>query len=111
MAETCPQCGELAIESIAPLSGVPYRVCPVGHQWSIGGPPADPIEHPPHYTAGEIECIDAIAAALGPGFATYCRGTVLKYIWRLEHKGGLEDAKKAAWYCQRLVEELARSAS
>ena len=105
-ADTCPRCGLVALKSITPLSGVAYHVCPIGHTWTIGGPSPDPIDHPPHYTAGEVECIDAIAAALGPGFAAFCRGNIIKYIWRLKHKGGLEDARKAAWYCQRLVDVL-----
>ena len=28
----------------------------------------DPVNHPAHYTKGEIECIDAIKAATGDGY-------------------------------------------
>lgn len=53
----------------------------------------------PHYTQGEIECIDAIRAALGPeGFRIYCIGNVLKYTWRYPHKGGADDLSKATDY-------------
>lgn len=57
------------------------------------------VNHPAHYTQGEIECIDAIRAALTPDeFRGYCKGNALKYIWRERHKGGQQDADKAAWY-------------
>lgn len=65
----------------------------------------DPVNHPAHYTAGGIECIDAIQAAVGPEqFKGYLRGNVLKYLWRYEHKGGVESLRKAQWYLDRLVQ-------
>lgn len=68
----------------------------------------DPINHPSHYTQGDIECIDALKAALGPeGFQAYCRGAVLKYAWRAGHKGpAAEDLRKAAWYATAAANEL-----
>jgi hypothetical protein len=68
----------------------------------------DNVNHPPHYTQTGIECIDAIKAALGAdGFHAYCKGQVLKYLWRAEHKGNrIEDLRKAQWYMERLVVEL-----
>lgn len=66
----------------------------------------DPINHPAHYTQGEVECIDAIKAALGPeGFRTYLRGNAIKYLWRAPHKGGTQDLHKARWYLDRLIQE------
>ena len=65
---------------------------------------SDVINHPAHYTAGGIECIDAIQAALTPEeFRGYCKGNVLKYIWREKHKGGDESLEKAAWYLDRAI--------
>ena len=66
----------------------------------------DLVNHPPHYTHGDVECIDAIESALGPaGFAAYLRGQVMKYIWRAEHKANaVEDLKKARWYLDRAIE-------
>ena len=66
---------------------------------------SDLINHPPHYTAGDgIECIDAIQAALTPEeFRGYCKGNVLKYVWREQHKGGSESLSKAQWYLARLL--------
>jgi hypothetical protein len=63
----------------------------------------DNVNHPPHYNQGGIECIEAIKAALGGGFVSYLRGNVIKYLWRCEHKGGVEDLRKAAFYLDRAM--------
>lgn len=67
-----------------------------------------PVNNPAHYTAGAIECIDAIAAALGEdGFVAYLRGQVIKYQWRLGLKDApAQDAAKAEWYARKLREVL-----
>ena len=63
---------------------------------------ADMVNHPPHYTAGGIECIDAIQAELTPeGFAGYCKGC---YAWRERLKGGRESLKKGLRYLQKLID-------
>ena len=61
------------------------------------------VNHPAHYTHGNIECIEAIEAALGvAGFVDYCKGNAMKYIWRAGRKlDASEDLQKAAWYCRR----------
>jgi len=64
------------------------------------------VNHPPHYTAGGIECIDAIMAAvsgLSPQEAV-CVANVLKYTWRFKNKNGKQDLQKAGWYLNRLVD-------
>ena len=67
----------------------------------------DMVNSPPHYSQGSIECIDAMKAALGAeGFSAYCRGNVLKYVWRTEAKNGVQDLEKARWYLNRLIDEL-----
>lgn len=65
----------------------------------------DMVNHPGHYTAGGVECIDAIKAAV-PDFEAYCAGNVIKYVWRYRRKNGLEDLKKAKWYLDRLLKEV-----
>lgn len=67
----------------------------------------DPIEAPAHYRAGDIECIDAIRAALGrEGFIAYCRGNAMKYLWRAGLKGdAAECLGKARWYAARAEQE------
>ena len=67
----------------------------------------DLINSPPHYNQGDIECIDAIRSALGDeGFAAYCRGNIIKYQWRCDHKGGLQDVEKAQWYAAKLIDTM-----
>jgi len=67
----------------------------------------DMVNQPPHYTQGDIECIDAIRSALGPqGFAAFCRGNIIKYNWRCDHKAGVQDVEKAGWYLERLIDTM-----
>ena len=70
----------------------------------------DPVNHPSHYCSGDIECIDAIASALGhDGLIAFCRGSAIKYLWRAGLKGDMgEDLRKAAWYCERAAREASR---
>ena len=65
----------------------------------------DMVNHPPHYKQGGVECIKAIHAALGDkGFIAYCKGNVIKYLWRAEHKGNRnEDLARADWYMRQLL--------
>ena len=73
----------------------------------ISGLSEDKVNNPSHYNKGEIECIDAIAAALTlDELKGFVRGNVIKYLWRVEHKGGLEDLKKARWYLDYLISKL-----
>ena len=65
----------------------------------------DKVNHPSHYTQGGIECIDGIKASMTPeGFQDYCKGNVIKYIWRWRNKGGVEDLEKAQVYLFWLIE-------
>ena len=64
----------------------------------------DVINQPPHYRQGDIECIDAIRSALTPEeFRGYCKGNMLKYVWRERHKGGNESLAKGLWYIERII--------
>lgn len=65
---------------------------------------ADRVNHPSHYCAGGVECIEGIKAALGDEFPAYCQGNVLKYVWRWKFKGGVEDLKKAQVYLGWMIE-------
>ena len=65
----------------------------------------DQVNHPPHYTDGEIECIEAIEAQQTlEEFRGYLKGNIAKYLWRERHKGGTESLKKASWYLDRLIQ-------
>lgn len=66
----------------------------------------DDVEHPAHYTQGSIECIDAIRAALTPEeFRGYCKGAMIKYIWRERMKGGNQSLRKAVAYAGFALDE------
>lgn len=66
----------------------------------------DNVNHPAHYTAGGVECIDAIESALtcqkNP-MQAWLTGQVLKYMWRWPLKNGKEDLRKARFYLDRLI--------
>tara|TARA_X000001388_G_scaffold77190_1_gene76921 strand:+ start:1409 stop:1768 length:360 start_codon:yes stop_codon:yes gene_type:complete len=65
------------------------------------------VNHPPHYNKGNIETIDYIVDVLDThGALMYCHGNVLKYTGsRLFSKGKtVEDARKAIWYLNKIVE-------
>ena len=67
-------------------------------------PTNDAVQHPSHYTQGGIECIDAIRASMtADGFCDYCKGNIVKYIWRWRDKGGVEDLRKASVYLDWLI--------
>lgn len=65
----------------------------------------DKVNHPNHYTFGNIEVIDYIRDKMTPDeFQGYCMGNILKYISRHKHKNGVEDLKKAQVYLGWLIE-------
>lgn len=67
----------------------------------------DPVNHPAHYTAGPVECIDALRSALGLlGFHDYCLGNTLKYVWRYKQTAKLDDLKKARVYLNWAINQV-----
>lgn len=67
----------------------------------------DEVNSPSHYQGSNgIECIDAIKAALTPEeFRGYCKGNMIKYIWRERHKQGDVAIAKAQWYANALLSD------
>lgn len=65
---------------------------------------SDPVNHPPHYKQhpSGVECIQITE------HMNFCLGNAVKYIWRADHKNGIEDLEKAIWYLNR---EIARRKS
>ena len=65
--------------------------------------------NPDHYSAAgdsNIECVDAIRAALGEqGFMCFAAGNVMKYVWRASRKNGVEDLGKASVYLDWMIEQ------
>ena len=69
---------------------------------------SDPVNHPVHYCQGNIECIEAIAAATKNlrGIEAVCVANVIKYVWRYKSKNGYEDLEKARFYLNHLIDYL-----
>ncbi len=59
----------------------------------------DPVDHPTHYTEhpSGVECIEITE------HMNFCLGNAIKYIWRADLKGGVEDLHKARWYIDREI--------
>ena len=72
-------------------------------------PKPDMVNHPSHYTQGEIECIEVIKYINDKlhteGYEGYCLGNFIKYIWRCNFKNGWEDINKAIFYLDELLTE------
>ena len=66
----------------------------------------DMVNHPPHYTRGGVECIDALASATAglEGLDAVCTANAIKYLWRWKQKNGVEDLRNAQWYITKLIE-------
>ena len=65
----------------------------------------DPINHPSHYTSGNIEVIDFIEDQKFP----YHLGNAMKYICRAgkqDPNKTIEDLSKAVWYLNRYIKLL-----
>ena len=60
--------------------------------------------NPNHYKTGGIEVFDFMKAKLTPEeLSGFCKGNIIKYITRANHKNGIEDLKKAQWYLDKLI--------
>ena len=65
----------------------------------------DNVNKPKHYTQGKIDCINAMIEAFGvEAVKTFCKLNAFKYLWRSEHKNGVEDIDKARWYTAKYVD-------
>lgn len=63
---------------------------------------SDNVNHPKHYNShpSGIECIEVTE------HMNFNVGNAVKYLWRTNHKNGLEDLKKARWYVDREIQRL-----
>ncbi len=93
--ENCSMCGNILDDNLK---------CPECVVCSTGTG-TDMVNHPPHYNARGIECLDAIRAATSDGYQYYLQGNIVKYLWRYRYKNGMEDLKKAEFYLKRLMDE------
>lgn len=67
----------------------------------------DNVNHPKHYTEhpSGVECIRITE------HMNFCLGNAIKYIWRADLKGGIEDLRKAAWYINREIKRMEHETS
>ena len=65
----------------------------------------DNVNHPKHYEGStSLECIEAMQIAFGTeAVIDFCKCNAFKYLWRYKNKNGIEDLKKANWYCERVI--------
>jgi hypothetical protein len=87
-----------------PVSSKPGRAI-----WGCAAPTIEEKDkiNPNHYKVGGIETFDYLKAKLTPTeLAGFCKGNVIKYVSRADHKGKIEDLKKAQWYLNNLISEL-----
>lgn len=72
----------------------------------------DSVNHPVHYGGADnvYETIKVLESWLTPEqFQGFCLGNTLKYLSRAGKKGdAVEDARKAQWYLNRLVEFMGK---
>lgn len=63
------------------------------------------VNHPIHYTQGNIECIDAMIAAYGNKVVSdFCKCNVFKYTFRSQIKQPKESMEKAKWYLEKYMQ-------
>lgn len=68
---------------------------------------SEAVNHPDHYKAGGLECIEVMRAVYGEQTVfKFCLCNAFKYLFRAnkKHETPLDDIKKAAWYLNYIVE-------
>ena len=72
----------------------------------------DNVNHPSHYEAGKLECIDGMIETQGiEATKNFCVCNAFKYIYRHNMKNGEEDLRKAKWYLDKYMELIDNSNS
>lgn len=62
-------------------------------------------DRPAHYRKGGIECVDALKAVMtAEEYRGFLHGNVIKYLWRYQDKGGVNDLFKGQVYLYWLIE-------
>ena len=65
------------------------------------------VNHPSHYQAGGLECIDVMEQLYGrEAVESWIKLTIFKYAWRADKKDGAQDVDKIRWYSDKLVQML-----
>lgn len=65
------------------------------------------VNHPQHYQAGGLECINVMEKVFGrEAVESWIKLTIFKYAWRTDKKDGAQDIDKIRWYSEKLVTML-----
>jgi hypothetical protein len=64
----------------------------------------DPVSKPKHYNThpSGVQCIEIVE------HMSFNIGNAVKYLWRHQEKGGVEDLQKARWYILREIERVTK---
>jgi len=92
MCEDCAPLLSAALPTPEPVTAAPEQPTAAADET---------VNHPAHYqqSPSGVECITVVE------HLPFCIGNAIKYLWRCDHKGGIEDLKKSRWYVDR---EIAR---
>lgn len=78
-------------------------------QENCAGKLSDPVKSPAHYIYGGLEVKEILKRKLtAEEYRGYCKGNVIKYTLRAEHKNGLQDYQKAHEFTAWLIEEVTK---
>lgn len=82
-------------------------VCPGQMEMTLGETKRKMVNHPSHYQAGGLECIDVMEQLYGrEAVESWIKLTIFKYAWRADKKDGAQDVDKIRWYSDKLVQML-----
>lgn len=83
------------------------NVCPGQTKMTLDETKREMVNHPNHYQAGGLECIDVMEQLYGrEAVESWIKLTIFKYAWRADKKDGAQDVDKIRWYSEKLVEML-----
>jgi Protein of unknwon function (DUF3310) len=68
---------------------------------------SDAVNHPKRYNS-HPSGVEAITIVEHMNFNV---GNAIKYLWRSDHKNGLEDLKKSRWYIDREIQRVESAAA
>jgi hypothetical protein len=102
----CKYCGRV-MESLSPHNCTTgFRKNGLYFKAIIMDEKKEMVNHPQHYNAGSMECIDGLVGAFGnEEVAIFCKINAMKYIWRLGHKDDeVQEIGKIKWYLDKYLE-------
>lgn len=57
-----------------------------------------------YYNKQGVSCFEVLKRIMSPEeLEGFCKGNIIKYLWREKDKGGTDDLLKARWYLEQLI--------